>query len=352
MKMNKKPIVVGILLLLVLGGLTYKELKVKKEEYKTTDLDVVLSLEDTISNNSIWCGTFNLIWNDLKQELVKKDIEFTPQPEVVKNLNKGTFTESELSDDSYYKVLGRPTTTLKKEIENAIKNKFNETSDILNDFEWTDEETEDYFLYTMLKKEFHFPKVFTKLEKGNFKNTKNVDYFGIDSTTDESVYDQVVILYSNSASDFAIKLTTEENEEIILSRGNKETTFKEIYEEIKKKSINNTSIRSFQKGDSLKIPYLNLKTKKEFTELENKEFYLANGEKYWIEKALQTISLELNEQGGKIKSEAGMHIKNLSALENSSREFHFDDEFVLILKEKDKNLPYFAAKITDIEKFK
>ncbi len=38
-----------------------------------------------------WCGTFNLIWNDLKNELAKKDIEFTPQLDVVRNLNKGTF---------------------------------------------------------------------------------------------------------------------------------------------------------------------------------------------------------------------------------------------------------------------
>lgn len=351
MNKNGKPIIAGILIILLLGGITYKEWKTKKEDYKTTDIEVVLSLEDTISKNAIWCGTFNLIWNDLKTELVKKDIEFNPQLEIVENLNKGTFTTNDLSDTSYIKKLGHPTYALKEEIEKEIKTKFNETSDILDDFEWKKEETEDYLLYAMLKKEFTYPKEFTALKTSKFKNTENVSYFGIDSVTDESVYKQVEVLYYNNSSDFAIKLRTQENEEIILSRGNTENTFKAIYEEIEKKSTQYQKSKSFQKGDTLKIPYLNLKIKKEFTELENKDFYFANGKKYYIDKALQTISLELNEHGGKIKSEAGMEVKQFSALESSSRMFHFDDEFVFFLKEKDKSLPYFATKITDIEKF-
>ncbi len=72
--------------------MTYKTLKIKEEKYQESAIEVVLSLEDKITKNSLWCGTFNLIWNDLKTEIIKKDIEFTPQLEIVENLNKGTFT--------------------------------------------------------------------------------------------------------------------------------------------------------------------------------------------------------------------------------------------------------------------
>ena len=82
-----------------------------------TKLSVVTSLEDEITSNTAWCGTFNLIWNDLKKDLAKKDIIFTPQPTAVDNLNKGTFNTSYLSEDSYYKVYGTPTPELKKQIE-------------------------------------------------------------------------------------------------------------------------------------------------------------------------------------------------------------------------------------------
>ena len=48
----------------------------------------VLTLEDEIQDNSIWCGTFQLIWNDLKNDLAKQDIKFTPQLQVVENLKQ------------------------------------------------------------------------------------------------------------------------------------------------------------------------------------------------------------------------------------------------------------------------
>ena len=41
---------------------------------------------------------------------------------------------------------------LKAYVEKSIKDKFNEKSDILDDFEWENRNPEDYFLYTMLKK--------------------------------------------------------------------------------------------------------------------------------------------------------------------------------------------------------
>ena len=89
-----------------------------EEDRINTKLNIVVSLEDEISANTAWCGTFNLIWNDLKNDLAKQNIVFTPQPKMVDNLNKGTFNTSYLSEDSYYKVYGTPTKELKKQIEN------------------------------------------------------------------------------------------------------------------------------------------------------------------------------------------------------------------------------------------
>lgn len=112
--------------------------KVTNTRYNPEDVTIALTLEDKIdkNNNAMWCGTFQLIWNDLRNDLAKQDIVFTPQPEVVENLNKGTFNTSKISDKSYYKIYGKPTFELKKQIESSIKEKFNETSDILDSFNW------------------------------------------------------------------------------------------------------------------------------------------------------------------------------------------------------------------------
>ena len=92
--------------------------------------------------------------------------------------------------------------------------------------------------------------------------------------------------------------------------------------------------------------------KKEFKEIENKSFYFSNGDKYSIEKALQTIEFKLDRQGGKIKSEAGMMVKNeMGVLDENIREFSIDDTFAIFLLQEGKEVPYFANKINDISKF-
>ena len=136
-----KVIVVIIIMILIIGIFVYfinkntKEGTSKMSGYELkSNINVVASLEDEITEDTAWCGTFNLIWNDLKNDLAKQNIEFNPQKQVVKNLNEETFTTNDISDKYYYKKIGVPTIQLKQEIENAIKEKFNETSDILNDF--------------------------------------------------------------------------------------------------------------------------------------------------------------------------------------------------------------------------
>lgn len=348
----ENKIKIGLAGLMVLAFSIGIGLKVTTEKNKeNADLNVILSLEDKIVDNSIWCGTFNLIWNDLK-ELAGKDITFPQQLEMVSNLNKGTFTTKELNENSYYKVVDTPSLDLKKKIEKEIKEKFNESSDILDDFDWENYTSNDYFLYAMLKKEFEFESEFTELKKDRFKNVKNIKYFGIDANTEESVRNQVEVLYYKDQDHFAIKLKTKSEEEIILTKGRNETSFKEIYDSILKENENYSGSKTFGETDTLKIPNLNFKVKKEFIELENKEFSFANGEKYYIDKALQTIQLELNQKGGKVKSEAGMGVLNFSSTgEANPRHFDFDDTFVLFLKEKENSLPYLAIQVGDIKQF-
>ncbi len=320
----------------------------KKIEYKETDMKVVTSLEDKIESDTVWCGTFNLIWNDLKNELVKKDIVFKNQTDIINNLNKGTFNVNNLSEDSYYKVYDHPSLELKERIKEAIKNKFNETSDILDSFDFINVSSKDYFLYVMLKKNFEFEKEFTDLGVAKFRD-KDAEYFGIDDETSYEVREQVKVLYYNNDDDFAIKLLTKGNDEVIISKGNTEDNFKNAYDKIISDSLKYTGKKEFKSNDTLKIPNIKFKLKKEIEAVENKEFKFANGDTYIISKALQTIEFELDKKGGKIKSEAGM-MANYSSVEISDkRDFVLDDTFTIFLKEKNKDLPYFASRITNIK---
>lgn len=356
-----KKFLIGIIIVILIIGagvgiyevVNKGENSLLKKFSSTEGITTTLTLEDEIREDTIWCGTFQLIWNDLKNDLAKQDIIFNPQLKVIENLNRETFKTKDISDKYYYKKVGTPSLELKEEIEKAIMEKFNETSDILNDFEWKNSSPKDYFLYTMLKKEFQFENEFEQLENGSFGKYNDVSYFGINRNSEsKELREQVEVLYYNSKNDFAIKLKTKQEDEVILCKNPKGKNFNEIYNNITNKENSYKGDKHLRKGEIVKIPNIKLKEKQEFTEIEEKQFSFSNGDVYSIEKAIQTIEFELDKTGGKIKSEAGMLVNYADIMvTDETRKFSIDDTFAVFLKEIGKEVPYFAGKIDDITKF-
>lgn len=357
-------IILFIILFVVINKANIFSQKVTKLQ-SVEGITVVPTMNDTITADSSWCGTFQLVWNDMKNEVVKKDVIFNPQLDMVKNLNKEDFNETMLSEDYYYKIYGLKSLALKEQIENGIKEKFNQTSNILNDFNWSESELDNpnnpnvrrYFFYTMLYRKFEFLQEFDKLDNGKFGNKyKDVQYFGIDENTESSVGNQITVLYYNSKDDFAIIVNTKTDDEVIFCKSPNGSNFNEIYENMNNESNKYTGSRSFKNVDEFKAPNLEFDEKKEYTELANKEFKTADP--YYdtaeIQKAIQTIKFSLDEKGGEIKSEAAIDMTiGVTSVPKADepRYFYVDDTFAIFLREKGKTKPYFAGRIDDITKF-
>ena len=86
--------------------------------------------------------------------------------------------------------------------------------------------------------------------------------------------------------------------------------------------------------------------------MENKVFKDKNQNEYEIGQALQTIKFELNEKGGKIKSEAAIDVKEMAAEPISKpeeRNFNCDGTFTMFLIDSENNdKPYFAMTVDNI----
>lgn len=355
----RKKILISVIILVILSSIVIYVLANKEKNKNiplTENVNVVPTMLDTIDGDSSWCATFQLIWNDMKNEVVKKDIVFNPQEKIVENLNKEDFNESMISDDYYFKIYGHKTKKLKEEIEKGIKEKFNQKSDILDKFSWRDEDlnNEDiqrYFFYTMLYREFEYKTKFNLLEKSDFGKYKDIKYFGLTNKSTNKQREQLEVLFYNSEEDFAIKIHTKSNDEVIFYKNPVGKSFNEIYKNL----VNNTNSyngnRNFEETDKFKAPLIDLNVEREYSELENKVFQTATEDEAVIEKAVQTIKFSLDEMGGKIKSEAAMDYKNIALLPTDTRKFNVDDTFVLFIKESSKEKPYFALKVNDITKY-
>ncbi len=329
----KDSIPTFIFILFLIGCLIYSYIvpmpTVIEEKELKKDL-IVPTLITKLNDNAVWACTFNLLWNDLKS-VNNGDIIFEEDNIMAKELNQETFTTSSLSEDSYYIKHGYMTNSLKKEIEKSIQEKFNEKSSVLDKFTFSDN-SKDYFFYAMLVKNFKFLKPFDILSS---------DTFGINETSDNELRENVKVLYYKDNTHYAVSLKTKEDSEIILAKGLEGNNFKELYD-----SINLENEEEFLDNDIITISNFNFKIQKDFNELENKKFTL-NNEPVFIKKAIQIIEFKLDNTGGKVKSEASLDV-NKSTYEG--RYFDFKDNFTMFIKEKD--LPYFAIKVDDIEKFK
>lgn len=308
----------------------------------------LLPTTDTISNakNQVWVGTFQIVWNDLVNELLRKPVEFVGyNSEMAASLNKQAFDVNEISENSYYKKWGATSPDMKKEIEEGILKKFNETSDILDSMDWTPA-IGKYILYAMLKKDFEYLKKFDKLPDGKFFGSEgDVKYFGVNKDTAFDVKNSIKVLFYNDNNDYAVSLQSKQGDIIYLYRTDEDKTFDNYYQDIITKSDNFNGKKYLTNKDEFKAPMLDFKSEATFPELCGKVIKDTN---FVISDAIETIQFKMDEAGVKLKSEAAIMVQLTCApgYIESPRYFYFNNKYVIFIQEDGKK-PYLAIKVSD-----
>lgn len=268
---------------------------------------------------------------------------------LVDELNKKTFTKDMLSKDDYYIKVGQTSPKLKEEIKNELAQKFNiNTSNVLDeiDFENDTNAIMGYTVYSMLMKNFEFIVPFDKLGGLRFNDSEGyVEYFGINNASGESLNQNVEVLFYNNQNDFAVKLKTKENEELILYMNDTYTSFNDMYNEIEEKSEKYLGDKTFNQSDELKVPYINVDTIINYDELCGK--IIKDTDQMYISNAIQNVKFILNEKGGNLVSEAAV-VSEYNSLAENARFFNFTKPFVLFMKEENKSKPYFSLKVDNV----
>ena len=302
----------------------------------------------TAAQDRVWVGTFQIVWNDFMDKFVHSEVKFPGgTPASVNELNAQEFTVEELSEKCYYRYVGKVTKNTKKNIVKAIKNKFHENSDLLNKMDLKPN-GDRYIVYAMLKKDFQFINAFDKLGTSQFRD-KKAEFFGINNRSANELDMGVKVLFYNGPSDFAVVLDTKDKDEVYLYKTPTSKPFNYIYSDMLKKQEAYKGERNFGEDDLLKVPNLKFFEEKSFDEVCGKR---VKGTNLVIDSALETVKFEMNNTGVKLKSEAAMSIMKMSLAPSAEpRLFYFNDTFVLFLKEKGKNKPYFALRVHDISKF-
>lgn len=250
-----------------------------------------------------------------------------------------------LSSDDYYINVGKNSLDLKNQIENNLKEKKLFDDELLEGIEFSDD-LDTYLIYSILSKKFEFTTPFDRLSSDYFGDNTNskVEYFGITADSDLDLLNNVEILFFEDNYNFAIKLLTNNNEEIILLKTENEENFGNLYQSINKYVERYEGRNELKRGDSLRIPLIQLDTIINYNDLCGKKIIGTDGA--YIQNALQNIKFYLNENGGEVTSNAV--IKEISQAEyDDSYNFDFSSEFYIFMKENNSKKPYMALKVNN-----
>ncbi len=348
----------------------------------------------------LYCSTFQIAWNELKDNIIKEDIHLVDEPPMVKFLNKSLSTKSDISADCYVAMAGFGRDGILDKINKALRDKFGEESPVVSE----NLQPEWILAYAYLCKNLEFKDAFENLDKpiaftSADEATAGVKAFGIEEYYECSKHNklakQVEILDYEDDSDFILKLkSTSAKDEIILAKVKPEETLlktiesvqvriesaknrppvdiekvseavekyhelasqgkKELWSEEHKKLIEDyenqvkkAGSSSLNEDDTLQIPKLDFDLKHLYSELHGKHFVNKSYEGYWIAEAVQTVRFRLDEKGVLLKSEARI-VCGAESMTGPKR-LVFDRPFLLYLKEKGAKYPYLAIWVGNTE---
>lgn len=329
-EMNKvlKIFVIIICTTIALSGIVYATTVIYNKYIKNnTNHNITMnpSYQSTLDENTInnlWVGTLDLAWKDLEEKIGLNKIELEGEmPQIANDLNESTFSKEMLNPNDY-KINVERTVTNGYKIDATLNKELNflESFDNFSDYKWTFGNSEEY-----------------------------IKYFGINNASPEKMNKNVEILFYNKlnndsslSNDMAIKLKTKEGDEIILYRTDDKKSFDEYYEDIKAKTKNYKGRTEFSEDDELRVPYVQVNGMINYNQLYDKK--IKNSKGLYIYDVIQNVNFYLNERGCNLSSKATM-VTEYMGIGQDTKYCYFQDTFIIFMKEKNSDKPYFALKV-------
>ena len=329
-EMNKvlKIFVIIICTTIALSGIVYATTVIYNKYIKNnTNHNITMnpSYQSTLDENTInnlWVGTLDLAWKDLEEKIGLNKIELEGKmPQIANDLNESTFSKEMLNPNDY-KINVERTVTNGYKIDATLNKELNflELFDNFSDYKWIFGNSEEY-----------------------------IKYFGINNASPEKMNKNVEILFYNKlnngsllSNDMAIKLKTKEGDEIILYRTDDKKSFDEYYEDIKAKTKNYKGRTEFSEDDELRIPYVKVNGMINYNQLYDKK--IKNSKGLYIYDVIQNVNFYLNERGCNLSSKATM-VTEYMGIGQDTKYCYFQDTFIIFMKEKNSDKPYFALKV-------
>jgi prepilin-type processing-associated H-X9-DG protein len=343
-------------------------------ELKQTTVVATLDCPMPEHKNVIWCSTFQIAWNKLKDDIIGEPIKVLGAEELAARLNQAKVSKTDLEEKSFYATAGFVRDGIIEQIQKEMAKRF--PSEPVPEF---DERyrilPEPIVAYSFLSVDvgFKYPfyvykSPFTFMDSNGTRT--GVTAFCVQIAPHDSDYQKVreqveILYYKDSDSpeeiEFAVDLCKHTQPyKVVLACVPRRSTLDEAVAEVEKNisgfkhDPDYEVLRKLRPIDILIVPDVLYKLTHHFKELLGKFLGNQKWQGYFFFEAMQMIDFSLSRTGVILKSEApiGAAVGRRRQIEEP-RKLHFDRPFLIYVKKRDGGTsPFFVMWVDNAELMK
>jgi len=324
---------------------------------------IVPTLDSPIpqGKSAIWCVSFQLAWNRLKEDVAKEPPQLTNAQPVADRLSRADHSEDDVGPDAVYAAAGLAKDGIVERIRAQMAGKFPNVA--RPELDVPPEGAIAYaYLAVSAKYEYPFfendePLLFTdsagkQTAFGSFGIRKKDDY------AYHQLRQQVQVLYcppdgiwsETDIREFILDLCkTSQPYQIVLARVDRKPTLTDTLADLEQKvtaqPAPETRMSRLYPRDTLLVPNIAWRVSHRFKELEGKDKQFLNPllRGLYLDTALQSIQFRLDRSGAELASESKVFVKPGASF------FHLNRPFLVYMKKRDRKHPFFVMWVDNAE---
>jgi hypothetical protein len=311
------------------------------------------------NKNVIWCSSFQLAWNRMKDDVIREPVEVVGAEEIAARLNSAEQTEDDLEPESFYAAAGRINQGIIDKIQKDMEAKFPKHS--IPDFNDFAAYPRGILAYSYLIANVPFKYPYRQVRNEFIFTDSNgvetsVSAFGVwgYGSQYKRLREQAEILYFQQDDDYQMKefmidlCRHSKSYQVVVAMVEPKDSLAQTLDYINIriadfKQVNNYErVRFLDSVDVLEVPEMFWEIDHRFDELIYK--IVANTKPPMpILEAKQTIKFKLDRYGAVLESEATVFVAAIP------RCFVFNRPFLVYMKKRDCDQPFFVMWIDNAE---
>jgi hypothetical protein len=316
------------------------------------------------NKNVIWCSSFQLAWNRMKDDVIGAPVEVVGAQELAARLNTAEQSDADLEAKSFYAAAGRVEEGIISKVRKDMSAK--SPSHSVPDFNDIAGISRAILAYSYLTANVPFKYPYRQAQgKFSFTDSQGVKtdvgafgVWGIESSY-KKMREQVEILYLREdlqatnpelqMKEFVIDLCRHsEPYQVVVALVEPKETLAQTLGYIHDQTANFKEEKNYQRErflnfvDVLIVPEMLWEIEHHFTELIGKIVTNANPAMP-ITEARQGIKFKLDRYGAALESESNIAVSALP------RYFHFNRPFLIYMKKRDREQPFFVMWVDNAE---